>query len=118
MSKLMLILLFSFSFIRIINAEEKEIAVLQITNKMTSKSFKLNIHSKTKINLNNLSIKVTKCLTSKSDDLIHATFLRIRNEKKNISLFNGWIFSNNPSISEFYNQIYALKLIKCESISK
>ena len=52
-----------------------------------------------------------------SSELKFAGFLKIKNTKNNVVLFKGWMFSYSPSISEFYDQQFAIKLIKCKTLT-
>jgi len=115
MLKIIYILLILFSFIGNSNAENKNFAVLLITNKMTSKTVTTNIPLQKEIYFDNINIFVSKCLTD-SSELKFASFLKIKTTKNNVVLFKGWIFSYSPSISEFYNQQFAIKLIKCKTL--
>jgi len=116
MLKRILIVLIIFSFIGTSNAENKNFAVLLITNKMTSKTVTTNIPLQKEIYFDNINIFVSKCLTD-SSELKFAGFLKIKNTKNNVVLFNGWMFSYSPSISEFYDQQFAIKLIKCKTLT-
>ena len=116
MLKRILIVLIIFSFIGTSNAENKNFAVLLITNKMTSKTVTTNIPLQKEIYFDNINIFVSKCLTD-SSELKFAGFLKIKNTKTNVVLFKGWIFSYSPSISEFYDQQLAIKLIKCKNLT-
>ena len=116
MLKRILIVLIIFSFISTSNAENKNFAVLLITNKMTSKTVTTNIPLQKEIYFDNINIFVSKCLTD-SSELKFAGFLKIKNTKNNVVLFKGWIFSYSPSISEFYDQQFAIKLIKCKNLT-
>ena len=115
MLKIIYILLILFSFINNSNAENKNFAVLLITNKMTSKTVTTNIPLKKEIYFDHIDIFVSKCL-SDSRELKFASFLKIKTTKNNVVLFKGWMFSYSPSISEFYNQQFAIKLIKCKTL--
>lgn len=116
MLKRILIVLIIFSFIGTSNAENKNFAVLLITNKMTSKTVTTNIPLQKEIYFDNINIFVSKCLTD-SSELKFASFLKIKNTKNNDVLFKGWMFSYSPSISEFYDQQFAIKLIKCKNLT-
>ena len=96
-------------------AEQSHTATIQITNKLTSKSFELEILVGNSIDLSDIKLEVRKCLTNKNNRLVHASFLKITNIQDNSTLFYNWIFSDNPSISEFYNQIYSVKLVQCKN---
>ena len=116
MLKRILIVLIIFSFIGTSNAENKNFAVLLITNKMTSKTVTTNIPLQKEIYFDNINIFVSKCLTD-SSEFKFAGFLKIKNTKNNVVLFKGWMFSYSPSISEFYDQQFAIKLIKCKNLT-
>ena len=116
MLKTIYIVLIIFSFISASNAENKNFAVLLITNKMTSKTVTINIPLQKEIYFDHIDIFVSKCLTD-SSELKFASFLKIKTTKNNVTLFKGWIFSYSPSISEFYDQRFAIKLIKCKTLA-
>ena len=111
------ILINFMSFIRLAYAENKNTSFFQIINKITGKSFIITVYPDTQERIDNLIIKANDCLIN-NDKLNYASFLQVENKKNNKNLFNSWIFSNNPSISEFSNPIYAIKLVKCEDLTK
>ena len=111
------ILINFMSFIRLSYAESKNTSFFQIINKITGKSFVITVFPDTQERIDNLIIKVNDCLIN-NDKSIYASFLKVENRKNNKNLFSSWIFSNNPSISEFSNPIYAIKLVKCEDLTK
>jgi len=113
----MFILINFISFIRFSYAESTNTSFFQIINKITSKSFVIKVSSDTQERIDNLIIKVNNCLIN-NDKSNYASFLKVENIKNNKNLFSGWIFSSDPSISEFPHPIYAIKLIKCEDFTK
>ena len=111
------ILINLMSFIRFSYAENSNTSSFQIINKITGKSFVIKVFPDTQERLDNLIIKVNNCLIN-NDKSNYASFLKIKNIKNNKNLFSSWIFSSNPSISEFSHPIYSIKLIKCEDLTK
>ena len=111
------ILINFISFTRLSYAESRNTSFFQIINKITGKSFIITVDPDTQERIDNLIIKANDCLIN-NDKLNYASFLQVENRKNNKNLFNSWIFSNNPSISEFSNPIYAIKLVKCEDLTK
>ena len=111
------ILISFLSFIRLSYAESKNTSFFQIINKITGKSFMITVFPDTQKRIDNLIIKVNDCLIY-NDKSNYASFLKVENSKNNKNLFSSWIFSNNPSISEFPHPIYAIKLVKCEDLTK
>ena len=89
------ILINFMSFIRVSYAESKNTSFFQIINKITGKSFVITVSPYTQERI-----------------------LKVENRKNNKNLFSSCIFSNNPSISEFSNPIKAIKLVKCEDLTK
>ncbi len=77
----------------------------------------ITVFPDTQKRIDNLIIKVNDCLIN-NDKSNYASFLKVENSKNNKNLFSSWIFSNNPSISEFPHPIYAIKLVKCEDLTK
>ena len=111
------ILISFLSFIRLSYAESKNTSFFQIIDKITGKSFMITVFPDTQKRIDNLIIKVNDCLIN-NDKSNYASFLKVENSKNNKNLFSSWVFSNNPSISEFPHPIYAIQLVKCEDLTK
>ena len=94
-------------------ADSKNSSFLQVINKITGKSFIITVSPDNHERIDNLIIKVGYCLFN-DDTSNYASFLKVENRKNNKNLFSSWIFSKNPSISEFFHPIYAIKLVKCD----
>ena len=69
-------------------------------------------------NKKNLSIKVMKCINSKFDDNPEIkAYIQVRdltnNNKNDVYVFNGWMFSSSPSIEPFDHPVYDVWLVSC-----
>ena len=91
---------------------------INVLDKVSSKNtiLKLNIGEEKKYQ--NLLIKVLKCENSKFDDDPEITaYIQVKDltkqDKDDVFVFNGWMFSSSPSIKPFDHPIYDVWLVKC-----
>ena len=68
-----------------------------------------------------LEIKVLKCgkISSENKD-DNVAYLQVKdlseNENEKVFIFNGWIFSSDPTITPFDHAIYDLQLVDCNNV--
>ena len=92
---------------------------LKILDKISSKNELIKLNNKEEYIYKDLSIKSMKCTNSELDDnpeikaYIQVKDLTKKDNKDNVFVFNGWMFSSSPSISPFDHPVYDVWLIKC-----
>ena len=91
---------------------------LKILDKISSKNTLVKLRNGELITFKDLSIKSLKCKNSEFDDnpeitaYIQAKDLTINN-KDEVFVFNGWMFSSSPSIAPFDHPVYDIWLVDC-----
>lgn len=95
---------------------ELEQAEIIILNKITAKSIRKLFKLGEKHIFGNLTIQVERCV--KNHDLFNANNIALINihDDKEQSIFYGWIFSSNLSISNIEHPVYELMVIDCQKI--
>ena len=90
-----------------------------ILNKITAKSSLEMLNIGEEKEFGNLSIKLNKCIKN-TDPFDRNDFLLITvlDKKDNSIIFNGWLVSNNPSISTIEHPVYEIILQECISDNK
>ena len=91
---------------------------IKVLDKVSSKSYKLNIKIGEEEIFKNISIKPLKCKNSEFDDSPEITaylqVMDLKNKDNNeVFIFNGWTFSSSPSIQVFDHPVYDLWILKC-----
>tara|TARA_B100001175_G_scaffold15695_1_gene11938 strand:- start:168 stop:575 length:408 start_codon:yes stop_codon:yes gene_type:complete len=91
---------------------------LKILDKISSKNTLVKLKNGELVTHKDLSIKSLKCKNSEFDDnpeitaYIQVKDLRDKNNDE-VFVFNGWMFSSNPSIIPFDHPVYDVWLINC-----
>ncbi len=120
--KIFLILIFFLLNIKTLNSEETVLEGnfldLKVLDKVSSKSYELNIKIKEEKIFKNISIKVLKCKNSEFDDNPEITaYLQVKDLKSDnndeVFVFNGWTFSSSPTLRPFDHPVYDIWIIKC-----
>ena len=106
-----------------IKADQKNIKFIElnILDKVSSKSTKVELELGKQNKFKNLSLKVLKCKNSEFDDNPEVTaYLQVKdlNNKSNdeVFIFNGWTFASSPTLQSIDHPIYDLWLNSCENI--
>ncbi|MDB2428325.1 DUF2155 domain-containing protein [Candidatus Pelagibacter bacterium] len=91
---------------------------IKILDKISSKNTLLKLKKGELITFKDLSIKILKCKNSEFDDNPEITaYIQVKDltdENKNeVFVFNGWMFSSSPSITPFDHPVYDVRLINC-----
>ena len=91
---------------------------IKILDKISSKNTSLKLENGQLLKFKDLSIQSLKCKNSKFDDNPEITaFIQVRDlsnqDKNEVFVFNGWMFSSSPSITPFDHPIYDVWLVKC-----
>ena len=100
-----------------INLEGQNID-LKILDKISSKNELIKLVNGEEFVYKDLSIKSIKCTNSEFDDDPEIkAYIQVkdltREDKNNVFVFNGWMFSSSPSIAPFDHPVYDIWLINC-----
>ena len=100
-----------------INLEGQNID-LKILDKISSKNELIKLVNGVEFVYKDLSIKSIKCTNSEFDDDPEIkAYIQVkdltREDKNNVFVFNGWMFSSSPSIAPFDHPVYDIWLINC-----
>ena len=112
--------LFSFNvYSEQVRINEK-FAELNILDKVSSKTSKINVKIGEDFTFQNLLINVLKCRNSRFDDNPEVTaYMQVKDLKSTnnnkVYIFNGWTFASSPSIRPFDHPVYDIWLKKCYS---
>ena len=115
------ILIFFQSILTISYSEdnlEGEYTTLKVLDKISSKNDTVKLKNNEEFFFKDLSIKSIKCSNSEFDDNPEIkAYIQVKdtkNENKdNVFVFNGWMFSSSPSIKPFDHAVYDIWLIGC-----
>ena len=91
---------------------------LKVLDKISSKNDTVKLKNNEEFFFKDLSIKSIKCSNSEFDDNPEIkAYIQVKdtkNENKdNVFVFNGWMFSSSPSIKPFDHAVYDIWLIGC-----
>ena len=97
---------------------EGSYTTIKILDKISSKNDTIRLKNKDEVFFKDLSIKSIKCSNSEFDDnpeiKAYIQVKDIKNENKNnVFVFNGWMFSSSPSIKPFDHPVYDVWLVRC-----
>ena len=119
-----LILTFFFIFFVFTNSFssnnlEGSYTIIKILDKISSKNDRIKLENKKEIIFKDLSIKSMKCSNSEFDDNPEIkAYIQVKDltnqNKDNVFVFNGWMFSSSPSIKPFDHPVYDIWLIGCD----
>ena len=120
-NKLLLInFIFSIFFYKLVLANnlEGEITHIKVLDKISSKNQLIKLKNGEEIRHKDLLLKSMKCKNSEFDDDPEITaYIQVRdlmsNNKDDVFVFNGWMFSSSPSINPFDHPVYDILLVKC-----
>ena len=118
---IILILIISHS---IVNSQENTQSLIgnfveiKVLDKVSSKNHVLKIKIGEEKRFKNISIKPLKCKNSEFDDNPEITaYIQVRDtkndDKNDVFVFNGWMFSSSPSITPFDHPVYDIWLVGC-----
>ena len=115
-----ILVFFLSNFIKLNSANNLEgnYTVIKILDKISSKNDTVKLKNKKEVFFKDLAIKSIKCSNSEFDDnpeiKAYIQVKDIKNENKdNVFVFNGWMFSSSPSIKPFDHAVYDIWLIDC-----
>ena len=91
---------------------------LKSIDKISSKNELINLNIGEEFIYKDLSIKSMKCTNSEFDDNPEIkAYMQVKDltkdDKNNVFIFNGWMFSSSPSIAPFDHPVYDIWLVKC-----
>ena len=91
---------------------------LKILDKISSKNELIQLQNKEEYIYKDLAIKSMKCTNSEFDDNPEIkAYIQVRDltkdDKNNVFVFNGWMFSSSPSIAPFDHPVYDIWLVSC-----
>ena len=120
-NKLLLInFIFSIFFYKLVLANnlEGEITHIKVLDKISSKNQLIKLKNGEEIRHKDLLLKSMKCKNSEFDDNPEITaYIQVRdlmsNNKDDVFVFNGWMFSSSPSINPFDHPVYDILLVNC-----
>ena len=109
---------FTFSQSFSSNNLEGSYTILKILDKISSKNDRIKLQNNNEFIFKDLSIKSMKCSNSEFDDNPEIkAYIQVKDltnqNKDNVFIFNGWIFSSSPSIKPFDHAVYDIWLIGC-----
>ncbi len=101
------------------NNLEGSYTVVKILDKISSKNDRLKLQNNKETIFKDLSIKTIKCSNSEFDDNPEIkAYIQVKDltnqNKDNVFIFNGWMFSSSPSIKPFDHPVYDIWLIGCD----
>ena len=90
-------------------------------DKITAKTTEIIINLGETKKFGPLEIKVLKCGKIKSNNSNNnVAYLQVKdlseNENEKVFIFNGWTFSEDPTIAPFDHAIYDLQLVNCNNV--
>ena len=93
---------------------------IKVLDKVSSKSYTLNMRIGEEKVFKNILIKALKCQNSEFDDSPEITaYLQVKDlktkDKNEVFVFNGWTFSSSPTLRPFDHPVYDIWLNKCYS---
>ena len=91
---------------------------LKILDKISSKNELIILKNKEEYIYKDLAIKSMKCTNSEFDDNPEIkAYIQVRDlnkdDRDNVFVFNGWMFSSSPSIAPFDHPVYDIWLVGC-----
>lgn len=61
-----------------------------------------------------ITVKVRSCMARPADQPADATaFVDVTDTRGESDVFKGWIFANEPGVSQMQHPVYDLKLLRC-----
>ena len=100
------------------NSLDGEITHLKVLDKISSKNDSIRLKNDNEIIFKDLSIKSIKCSNSEFDDNPEIkAYIQVKDltnqNKDNVFIFNGWMFSSSPSLKPFDHPVYDIWLVGC-----
>ena len=91
---------------------------IKVLDKISSKNILVKLTNGKEIKYKDLLIKSMKCKNSEFDDNPETmAYIQVsdltNNNKDDVFVFNGWMFSSSPSIVPFDHPVYDIWLVNC-----
>ena len=88
-------------------------------DKITAKSSEIIVNLNKAKKFGQLEIKILRCgkvkVNNKLDDVAYMQVKDLsKNENDKVFIFNGWTFSEDPTLAPFDHAIYDLQLVNCK----
>ena len=116
----LILIIFQLTFTELNSKDnlEGEYTIIKILDKISSKNDTIKLKNKEEVFFKDLSVKSLKCSNSEFDDnpeiKAYIQVKDVKNENKdNVFVFNGWMFSSSPSIKPFDHAVYDIWLTDC-----
>lgn len=94
-------------------------AVLRTMDKVTGRVMKVDIPVGEDLKIGSLTVFIHKCLTHPPEETPeNSVYLTIteQKDKKDIKVFEGWMFSSHPDLSAMEHPVYDIWLLECQGI--
>ena len=93
---------------------------IKVLDKISSKNILIKLKNGEETKHKDLLIKSMKCKNSEFDDNPEITaYIQVtdltNNNKDDVFVFNGWMFSSSPSIAPFDHPVYDIWLVSCNT---
>ena len=106
------LIIFCFFLSFIILAEN--IAEIRAIDRVTGRSFKLEIPLNTEVVFSNLVLNIKYCYNNPIDkEIENYAYLIVKDKKMSDLVFEGWMFSSSPSLSSLEHPINDIWLLNC-----
>ena len=91
---------------------------IKVLDKISSKNILIKLKNGEETKHKDLLIKSMKCKNSEFDDSPEVTaYIQVKDltnqDKNDVFVFNGWMFSSSPSITPFDHPVYDIWLVSC-----
>ena len=111
-SKFFLLIIFYSCFNFLVFAENS--AEIRAIDRITGRSFKLNVPINTEVTFSNLVINIKYCYKNPIDkEIENFAYLTVKDKLLNKQIFQGWMFSSSPSLSSLEHPINDIWLLNC-----
>ena len=122
-NKNLIILIFFLSIFIVIELKsdenlKKNNTELKVLDKISSKNELIKLNNAEEYIYKDLAIKSMKCTNSEFDDSPEIkAYIQVKDltkdNKNDVFVFNGWMFSSSPSIAPFDHPVYDIWLVNC-----
>ncbi|MFV0432163.1 MAG: DUF2155 domain-containing protein [Alphaproteobacteria bacterium] len=95
---------------------KQDIVVLNILNKISGRSERLNINVNETKKFKDLEISIYACQERPPEFVPESgAFLKVKETSSQKEIFSGWMFASAPSLSPFENTLYDVYVLDCLS---
>ena len=111
--RIVLINILCFIYPFIASAENDEIAIIKVINKISGKYYVHEVSKGELLKFRNMALTSSQCIINKLDNNSFAAFISLKNINQDKYIFKGWVLSNNISLSQVSHPVYNVKLLEC-----